>query len=81
MASASSPNPGTITFVEIINSPDSLNLKLPEIVGLYLDKLPSRISSPEYRPKTIVPPPVAPMPLKNTSPKLFSPATLARLRV
>ncbi len=35
----------------MINSPDSLNLKLPEIVGLYLDKLPLA----EYQALSIAP--------------------------
>ncbi len=48
--------PRKITFVEIIKSPDSLNLKLPEIVGLYLDKLPlAEYQALNIAPKSIVP--------------------------
>ncbi|MFM2379967.1 MAG: hypothetical protein RLZZ143_2546 [Cyanobacteriota bacterium] len=53
--------PRTITFVEIIKSPDSLNLKLPEIVGLYLDKLPlAEYQALSIAPKSIVPFPSGP---------------------
>jgi hypothetical protein len=48
--------PRTITFVEIINSPDNITLKLPEIVGLYADKLPlAEYQALNISPKSIVP--------------------------
>jgi hypothetical protein len=48
--------PRTITFVEIINSPDNSTLKLPEIVGLYADKLPlAEYQALNISPKSIVP--------------------------
>jgi hypothetical protein len=53
--------PRTITFVEIINSPDSLTLKLPEIVGLYANKLPlAEYQAINIAPKSIVPFPSSP---------------------
>ncbi|MFM6326033.1 MAG: hypothetical protein ACKPGF_25965 [Microcystis panniformis] len=64
--------PRTITFVEIIKSPDSLNLKLPEIVGLYLDKLPLA----EYQALSIAPKSIVPLPGSPDAAKKYITETL-----
>ena len=64
--------PRKITFVEIINSPDSLNLKLPEIVGLYLDKLPLA----EYQALGIAPKSIVPLPSSPDAAKKYITETL-----
>lgn len=64
--------PRMITFVEIINSPDSLTLKLPEIVGLYADKLPLA----EYQALNIAPKSIIPLPSSPDAAKKYITETL-----
>ncbi|MEG3440071.1 hypothetical protein V0288_23280 [Pannus brasiliensis CCIBt3594] len=53
--------PRAITFIEMVNAPDKLELQLPSIVRLFIDKLPlAEYQSLAISPKSIVPFPAGP---------------------